>query len=109
MTADGEGRHHCMGGRDPTAGRLARTAGVEVIMDQIIVEQHGRSWAVRHNEGFLGFTHSLEEPLLIAQDLVDWIDTHGAGPATIITERRSFAPPAARRPAYRLDGTRSKT
>ena len=62
-------------------------------MDQIVVERHGRSWAVRHNDGFLGFTNSLEEAVLVAQDLIDWIGSHGAEATMIVSERRSFASP----------------
>jgi hypothetical protein len=61
-------------------------------MDQIVVERHGRSWAVRHKGGFLGFTMSLDEAVLIAQDLVDWMGEHGGEAVVIVTEGRSFAP-----------------
>jgi len=70
----------------------ARAWGEQAGMDQIVIEPHGRSWAVRHNEGFLGFTKTLDEAVLIAQDLVDWIGAQGAEAVMVVSERRSFAP-----------------
>jgi hypothetical protein len=61
--------------------------------DQIVVERRGTSWAVRHNGSFLGYTASLEEAVLVAQDLTDWIASNSRNAAVIVEELRSFAAP----------------
>jgi len=43
----------------------------------IAVAPHGRSWAVKHNGGFLGYAKSESEAMKLAQGLVDWIMDQG--------------------------------
>lgn len=59
--------------------------------DQIVVERRGTSWAVRHNGSFLGYTNSLEEAVIVAQDLVEWIASNRRAAAVIVSESQAFA------------------
>jgi len=68
------------------------------MQDAIVIEPHGVSWAVRHNGGFLGFTSSRAEAVIIAQDLVEWIESQGR-PASLIIQAR--ARPEPRTPSVR--------
>ena len=47
------------------------------MVDAIVIEPSGRSWAVKHNGGFLGYTRSHEDAALVAQDLVEWLLSQG--------------------------------
>lgn len=44
---------------------------------RITIAPEGRSWAVKHNGGFLGHAASEGEALGIAEDLVAWLKDQG--------------------------------
>ncbi|HKR86693.1 MAG TPA: hypothetical protein VJS38_00815 [Phenylobacterium sp.] len=60
------------------------------MVDQIVIERAGRSWAVKHNDGFLGFTKTREEAALIAADLSEWICGQGRTATVVLSEPHSF-------------------
>jgi len=55
----------------------------------IVITPHGRSWAVKHNGGFLGYAQSQSQAIILAQGLVDWIKDQGRGAAMVIEETSS--------------------
>jgi hypothetical protein len=61
--------------------------------DQIVIEQTGGSWAVKHNDGFLGFTQTREEAAVIAADLAEWIHDQGRRATVCVAEPRSCSDP----------------
>jgi hypothetical protein len=65
------------------------------MVDQIIIERSGRSWAVKHNDGFLGFTTTREEAAMIAVDLAEWIHRQGRVATVVLAEPRSFSDSSA--------------
>jgi len=55
----------------------------------IVIAPHGRSWAVKHNGGFLGYAKSQSQAIALAQGLVDWITDQGRGVTLAIEEAPS--------------------
>lgn len=62
-------------------------------MTDIAIAPHGRSWAVKHNGGFLGYTTSQSQAMKLAQGLVDWIVGQGRV-VTLAIEEMPTAPAA---------------
>lgn len=63
------------------------------MVEQIVVERLGLSWAVKHNGGFLGFTKTREEAALIAVDLSEWISDQGREVTVVLPDPCSFIDP----------------
>lgn len=55
----------------------AQSIEVHYVAEFIVVAPEGRTWAVKHNGGFLGRVGSCDEAVTIAQQLVQWIDSQG--------------------------------
>lgn len=69
-------------------------------MTDIVIAPHGRSWAVKHNGGFLGYAKSQSQAIALAQGLVDWIMDQGRG-VTLGIEEMPTAPALAPAPVRR--------
>lgn len=57
--------------------------------EAIIITYHGRSWAVKHRDSFIGYTKTREEAALVGQDLVEWLNSNGR-PAKLVVELSVF-------------------
>ena len=44
---------------------------------QLRVEQNGRRWSVKHNDGYLGHVDTRTEALAIARTIADWAAGEG--------------------------------
>ena len=68
------------------------------MVERISISFEGRgAWAVKHEDGYLGFARSRDEAESIGQHLVGWLSDQGR-PAELHVER-SFAPASERGPA----------
>lgn len=69
--------------------------------DAIAISPEGRSWATKHNGGYLGYAETEAQALVIAQDLVAWLKTQGRSPDLLVPDalpassRNRFADRAA--------------
>jgi hypothetical protein len=72
---------------------------------EIVIAPHGRSWAVRHNGGFLGYAESQPQAMMLAQALVEWLMDQDRG-ATLAIEA---LPSAAADADHEKDGSNSWT
>ena len=61
------------------------------MVDHIVIERSGKSWAVKHNDSFLGLARSREAAAVVAQDLAQWIAARGGAPGLASPEPRAFA------------------
>jgi hypothetical protein len=69
------------------------------MIEAIVIERHGRAWAVKHQGGFLGYTATRDEAALIGQDLVDWMRAQGRCAKLVVDEPPAAGLPAARSPS----------
>lgn len=47
----------------------------------------GPSWAIRHNDGFLGYARTREEAVVIGHELVSWLEGQGRSAALAIDDK----------------------
>jgi hypothetical protein len=57
--------------------------------EAIIITCHGASWAVKHNDSFIGYAKTRDEAALIGQDLAEWLESNGRC-AQLVVEPRLF-------------------
>jgi len=63
--------------------------------DAIAISPEGRSWAIKHNGGYLGYAETEDQALVIAKDLVAWLEGQGRSPHLLV---REASPPLRTRP-----------
>lgn len=71
--------------------------------DAIAISPEGRSWAIKHNGGYLGYADTEDQALVIAKDLVAWLEGQGRSPALLVREASPTLrnrPPSPDRTAY---------
>ena len=63
--------------------------------DAIAISPEGRSWAVKHNGGYLGYAETEDQARMIAQDLVVWLKGQGRSPDLLVADSHAAAPDPA--------------
>jgi hypothetical protein len=60
--------------------------------DAIAISPEGRSWAVQHNGGYLGYADTKDQALAIANDLATWLRGQGRSPDLVVRDTSAPAP-----------------
>ena len=64
--------------------------------DAIAISPEGRSWAIKHNGGYLGYADTHDQALVIAKDLVTWLKGQGRSPDLLVPDAQSPASSSGR-------------